>query len=79
MADKRFLYLAAVLAGTAIATKVGGLAFLAVAIPFAVVEARRHWKSAAVCAVALLLVAVDGAADLRHRLWQRPETPSSPS
>jgi 4-amino-4-deoxy-L-arabinose transferase-like glycosyltransferase len=54
--DKRFLYLAAVLAGTAIATKVGGLAFLAVVIPFAVVEARRHRKSGAVCAVALLLV-----------------------
>jgi glycosyltransferase involved in cell wall biosynthesis len=53
---KRFLYLAAVLAGTAIATKVGGLAFLAVVIPFAVVEARRHRKSAAVCAVAVLLV-----------------------
>jgi glycosyltransferase involved in cell wall biosynthesis len=58
---KRFLYLAAVLAGTAIATKVGGLAFLAVVIPFAVVEVRRHWKSlgakpAAVCAAAVLLV-----------------------
>ena len=54
--EKRFLYLAAVLAGTAIATKVGGLAFLAVVIPFAVLEARRHRKSAAVCAVAVLLV-----------------------
>ena len=59
--EKRFLYLAAVLAGTAIATKVGGLAFLAVVIPFAVVEVRRHWKSlgakpAAACAVALLLL-----------------------
>jgi glycosyltransferase involved in cell wall biosynthesis len=54
--EERFLYLAAVLAGTAIATKVGGLAFLAVVIPFAVVEARRHRKSAAVCAVAVLLV-----------------------
>jgi glycosyltransferase involved in cell wall biosynthesis/4-amino-4-deoxy-L-arabinose transferase-like glycosyltransferase len=59
--EKRFLYLAAVLAGTAIATKVGGLAFLAVALPFAVVEVRRHWKSlgakpAAACAVALLLL-----------------------
>jgi len=59
--EKRFLYLAAVLAGTAIATKVGGLAFLAVVIPFAVVEARRNWKSlggkpAAACAVAVLLL-----------------------
>jgi hypothetical protein len=53
---KRFLYLAAVLAGTAIATKVGGMAFLAVVIPFAVWEARRHRKSVAVCAVALLLL-----------------------
>jgi glycosyltransferase involved in cell wall biosynthesis len=59
--EKRFLYLAAVLAGTAIATKVGGLAFLAVALPFSVVEARRNWKSlggkpAAACAVAVLLL-----------------------
>jgi len=54
--ENRFLYLAAVLAGTAIATKVGGFAFLALVIPFAVVEARRHRKSAAVCAVAVLLV-----------------------
>ena len=59
--EKRFLYLAAVLAGTCIATKVGGLGFLAVALPFAVVEVRRHWKSlgarpVAVCAVAVLLL-----------------------
>ena len=59
--DRRFLYLAAVLAGTAIATKVGGLAFLALALPFAVVEARRQWKRlgakpAAACAVAVLLL-----------------------
>ena len=59
--EKRFLYLAAVLAGTAIATKVGGLAFLALALPFAVVEARRHWKRlgakpAAACALAVLLL-----------------------
>jgi hypothetical protein len=59
--EKRFLYLAAVLAGTAIATKVGGLAFVAVALPFAVVEVHRNWKSlgrkpAAACAVALLLL-----------------------
>jgi hypothetical protein len=54
--EKRFLYLAAVLAGTAIAAKVGGFAFLLVALPFAMVEARRHRKSAAVCAAAVLLV-----------------------
>ncbi len=54
--EKRFLYLAAVLGGTAIATKVGGLAFVALVIPFAVVEARRQRKSAAVCAVAVLLL-----------------------
>jgi glycosyltransferase involved in cell wall biosynthesis len=59
--EKRFLYLAAVLGGTAIATKVGGLAFVALALPFAVVEARRHWKSmgakpAAACALAILLL-----------------------
>jgi hypothetical protein len=59
--DRRFLYLAAALAGTAIASKVGGLAFLAVALPFAVVEVCRHWKSmgkrpVAACVVALLLL-----------------------
>jgi glycosyltransferase involved in cell wall biosynthesis len=58
--DKRFLYLAAVLAGTALATKVGTVAFLALALPFAIVEVRRHWKSlggkpAAACALAGML------------------------
>jgi glycosyltransferase involved in cell wall biosynthesis len=59
--EKRFLYLAAVLAGTAIATKVGGFAFLALALPFALVEAHRNWKRlgakpAAACALAVLLL-----------------------
>jgi glycosyltransferase involved in cell wall biosynthesis len=59
--DRKFLYLAAVLAGTAIATKVGGLAFVALVIPFAAVEVRRNWKRlggkpAATCALAVLLL-----------------------
>jgi glycosyltransferase involved in cell wall biosynthesis len=42
--EKRFLYLAALLGGTALATKFGAAAFLAMALPFAAWEVRRHWK-----------------------------------
>jgi hypothetical protein len=59
--EKRFLYLAAALGGTAMATKFGALAFVALAIPFLVIEAARHWKSlgsrpAATCALAAVLL-----------------------
>src|SRR5271157_1999725 len=59
--EKRFLYLAAVLGGTALSTKFGALAFVALALPFAAWEAVRHRKSlgpklAAVCALALVLL-----------------------
>jgi hypothetical protein len=59
--EKRFLYLAAALGGTAMATKFGALAFVALAIPFFAVEAARHWKSlgprpAAACALAAVLL-----------------------
>jgi hypothetical protein len=75
--DERFLYLAAVLAGTAIATKVGGFAFLMVALPFAVVEARRNRKSAAVCAVALLLLLLT-ALPTYGIAWQKTGNPVFP-
>lgn len=59
--DKRFLYLAAAAGGTAMATKYGALVFIALALPFAIREIARHWKSlgprpAAVCGLALLLL-----------------------
>jgi hypothetical protein len=52
------------LGGTAMTVKFGGLAFVLVALPFAFVEAKRHWKTmgrrpAAACALgAVLLVAM---------------------
>ena len=62
--DRRYFYLAMALGGTAMTVKFGALAFVLIALPFAFVEARRHWSSlgpnpARACAlgVALLLVA----------------------
>jgi hypothetical protein len=37
------LYTAAVLGGTALATKFGGLAYVAAALPVAAIEVRRQW------------------------------------
>lgn len=59
--EKRFLYLAASLAGTAIAIKFGALAFVALCVPFLATEAARHWKSlgprpAAACMLAGVLL-----------------------
>jgi hypothetical protein len=62
----RFLYLAAVLGGMALSTKFGSIAFVALALPFAVWEAARHRKSlgrksalvGALAAVLLLAVAL---------------------
>ncbi|MGD0868213.1 MAG: glycosyltransferase [Bryobacteraceae bacterium] len=42
--EKRLLYVAAVLGGTALATKFGAIPFVALALPFAVWEAARHRK-----------------------------------
>ena len=41
---RRDLYAAAVLGGTALAIKLGGLAYLAVAAPLIAIEIRRHWR-----------------------------------
>ena len=61
--DRRFLYLSMVVGGTAMATKYGALLFLVLALPFAIAEIARHWKSlgpkpAAVCGIAFLLLMV---------------------
>jgi hypothetical protein len=42
--QRRFLYAAAVLGGTALATKIGGMAYVAVALPVAAIEVRRQWE-----------------------------------
>ncbi len=61
-AGRRYFFAAMALGGTALSVKFGALAFVAVALPLAFVEARRHWKAlgprpAAAClaAAALLL------------------------
>jgi hypothetical protein len=59
--EERYLYLAAVLGGTALSTKFGAIPFVALALPFAAWEAVRHRKSlgpkpAVVCALAVLLL-----------------------
>jgi glycosyltransferase involved in cell wall biosynthesis len=56
--EKRFFYLAAVLAGTAMATKFGALAFVAFALPFAILEGVRHSKSLGKPALAGMLALV---------------------
>ena len=43
--DRGFLYLAAILAGTALAIKFGGLAYVVAAIAVAAFEIRRHWRN----------------------------------
>ena len=59
--ERRFLYLAAALGGTAMSTKFGALAFVALAVPFLGIEVARHWKSLgprpfAVCGLAAVLL-----------------------
>jgi len=61
--ERKFLYLAMALGGTALNIKLGGLAFVVLALPFAAIEVARHWKSlgrkpgfVCVVAVALLLL-----------------------
>jgi hypothetical protein len=64
--QKRYLYAAAVLGGTALATKFGGLAYVAVALPVAAIEVRRQWErlgsrpalSSGIAAVLLLAAAL---------------------
>ena len=59
--EKRYLYLAAVLGGTAMTTKFGALVFVALALPFLAIEVWRHRESlgprlAAGCALAAVLL-----------------------
>ena len=43
--ERKFLYLSMALGGSALAIKTGALGFVAVALPFVMVEIRRHWRS----------------------------------
>jgi hypothetical protein len=59
--ERRHFYLAMALGGTAMSAKLGSLAFVLIALPFAFVEARRHWRSmgprpAAACALGVVLL-----------------------
>ena len=58
--ERRFFYLAAAFAGTAMSVKFGALPFIAIAIVFLAMEAARHWKAlgprpAAACTLAAML------------------------
>jgi len=53
----RFLYAAGALFGGAVATKVGALALVVCALPFAACEARRRWKALLLAAVVLIAAA----------------------
>jgi hypothetical protein len=64
--DRRYLFAAAILGGGALSTKFGALAFVVLALPFAVAEVRRQWRSLSprplgTCLVALLLLAATAA------------------
>ncbi len=80
--ERRFLYAAAVLGGTALAIKLGGLAYLAVALPAAIVELRRQWRRlgarpalAAGIALLLLLAAALPAYAIAWRMTGNPVFP----
>ncbi len=55
---RQFLYAAALLAGAALTTKLAALPFVVLAMPFAALEVRRHWKRVgpAPCLLALSLL-----------------------
>ena len=59
--QRRFLYAAAGLGGTALAIKLGGLAYAIAALPLAAIEVRRQWRRmgsrpALACGIALVLL-----------------------
>jgi len=80
--QKRYLYTAAVLGGTALATKFGGLAYVAAALPAAAIETRRQWGRlgprpaiSSVGAAALLLAAALPAYAIAWRMTGDPLFP----
>jgi glycosyltransferase involved in cell wall biosynthesis len=78
----RYLYAAAILGGTALAIKLGGLAYVAAALPVAAIEIRRQWarlgSRPAICAgiaAALLLAAALPTYVISWRLTGDPVFP----
>jgi glycosyltransferase involved in cell wall biosynthesis len=79
---RRWLYTAAVLGGTALAIKLGGLAYIIAILPFAAIEVRRQWRRlgarpALACgmALALLLAAALPAYAIAWRMTGNPLFP----
>src|SRR5580658_3211293 len=79
---RRYLYAAAILGGTALAIKFGGLAFVAVALPVAAIEVRRQWERmgskpalSSGIAVALLLAATLPTYAIAWRMTGNPLFP----
>ena len=59
--DRRWLFAAALLGGTALTTKYGAILFVGLTLPFAIAEVARHWKKLgarpwAACALALVIL-----------------------
>ncbi|HUI53674.1 MAG TPA: glycosyltransferase family 39 protein [Bryobacteraceae bacterium] len=80
--DRKLLYLAMALAGTAACVKFGALAFLALAVPFAIVEVCRGWRSLGpkpwlACALAAVLL-VAAAAPTYAIAWWKTGNPIFP-
>jgi glycosyltransferase involved in cell wall biosynthesis len=77
--ERRYLYAAAFLAGIALTTKLAALPFVMLAIPFAFVEVRRHWKrvGAAACAAAVVLL-IATAAPSYGIAWAKTGNPLFP-
>ena len=81
--QRRYLYAAAVMGGTTLAIKLGGLAYIIAALPVAAIEVRRQWKRlvgsrpvvASVIAAALLLAAALPAYLISWRLTGDPVFP----
>src|SRR5439155_2946823 len=63
--ERKYLYVAMALGGTALNIKLGALVFVLLALPFAALEAARHWKSLGwkpwtTCTLALVLLLATG-------------------
>src|SRR6185503_7037105 len=59
--QRRYFFAAMAIGGTAMSAKMGALAFVIIALPFALLEARRHWKRmgprpAAACTAGIVLL-----------------------
>ncbi len=72
--ERKFLFLAMALGGTALSIKLAALSFLIVALPFVFAQARRHWKSCVLAGGLLLLAGLPPYA----RAWWKTRNPIFP-